>query len=172
MKGRGVGISRGSAEYALKVEWVKRITGLTAALFCVLLFSAFAQFILEIDVKWYNSLIKPSFMLSPFGFRVTVCLVYACLAAVTTRLVVGKRFFPSTVILAATAAFALACLACVFRARSLVGGAFSACLLTAASFLLGVRFAVEDGALVLVYAPVFAFNVYALTVLCFLAVNN
>ena len=48
------------------------MTGLTAALFCVLLFSAFAQFILEIDVEWYNSLSKPSFMLSPFGFRVTV----------------------------------------------------------------------------------------------------
>lgn len=111
-------------------------------------------------------------MLSPFGFRVTVCLAYACLAGVITRLVVGKRFFPSTVILAVTAAAALVCLALVFRARSLVGGAFAACVLTAASFLLGVRFATEDGALAVAYVPVFAFNVYALVVLCFLAVNN
>ena len=97
MKEERARITRESAEYALEVEWVKRMTGLTAALFCVLLFSAFAQFILEIDVEWYNSLSKPSFMLSPFGFRVTVCLMYACVVAVITRLVVGKHFFPSTV---------------------------------------------------------------------------
>ena len=148
------------------------MTGLTAALFCVLLFSAFAQFILEIDVVWYNSLVKPSFMLSPFGFRVTVCIVYACIAAVITRLVVGKHFFPSTVILALTAAFSLACLFWIFRARALVGAAFVACLLVASSLVLLVRFVFKDGVLALVYAPVFLFNAYCLAVMCFLALNN
>lgn len=148
------------------------MTGLTAALFCVLLFSAFAQFILEIDVVWYNSLVKPAFMLSPFGFRVTVCIVYACIAAVITRLVVGKHFFPSTVILALTAAIALECLFCVFRARSLVGGAVAACLLAATSLVLLVRFVLKDGLLALVYSPVFVFNAYCLAVTCFLALNN
>lgn len=172
MKEERARITRESAEYVPRVEWVKRMTGLTAALFCVLLFSAFAQFILEIDVEWYNSLSKPSFMLSPFGFRVTVCLMYACVVAVITRLVVGKHFFPSTVILALTAVFALVCLFCIFRARALVGGAFSACLLVAASLALGVRFAFKDGVLALVYAPVFLFNAYCLVVMCFLALNN
>ena len=148
------------------------MTGLTAALFCVLLFSAFAQFILEIDVEWYNSLSKPSFMLSPFGFRVTVCLMYACVVAVITRLVVGKHFFPSTVILALTAAFSLACLFWIFRARALVGAAFAACLLVASSLVLLVRFVFKDGVLALVYAPVFLFNAYCLAVMCFLALNN
>ena len=134
------------------------MTGLTAALFCVLLFSAFAQFILEIDVVWYNSLVKPSFMLSPFGFRVTVCIVYACIAAVITR--------------ALTAAFSLACLFWIFRARALVGAAFAACLLVASSLVLLVRFVFKDGVLALVYAPVFLFNAYCLAVMCFLALNN
>ena len=58
------------------------------------------------------------------------------------------------------------------RNRALVGGAFSACLLAAASLALGVRFAFKGGTLALIYLPVFLFNVYTLAVMCFLALNN
>ena len=82
------------------MDWVKRMTGLTFALFCILLVAAVGQFCLEIDFKWYSSLNKPAFMPNPFAFRFAVSVVYVCLCAVITRLVVGKHFFPSMIFLA------------------------------------------------------------------------
>lgn len=140
------------------------MTGLTAALFCILVVSALGQFCLKIDMTWYAALNKPAFMLSPFGFTAVVSVVYAFSAAVITKLVVGRRFFPSMAILALSGGLSVLYIFVVFRLKSLYGGAVVALALFLISFALLVRFTVKDRTLALLYLPVCAFNAYALTV--------
>lgn len=139
------------------------MTGLTAALFCILVVSALGQFCLKIDMTWYSALNKPAFLLSPFGFTVIVSAVYVFSAAVITKLVVGRHFFPSMAILALSGALSVLYIFVTFRLKSLYGGAVVALLLFLVSFALTVRFLFKDRTLALLYLPVFAFNVYAMT---------
>lgn len=148
------------------------MTGLTFALFCILLVAAVGQFCLEIDVEWYHSLVKPPFLLSPFGFTVVVSLVYVCVCAAITRLVVGKHFFPSMIFLTLTGVFAVIFLFVMFRLKSVYGAAVVMCLVFAVSFIQQVRFFLKDRVLALIYLPVFAFNAYCAVVAFSLAAAN
>lgn len=160
------------AKYTFPVDWVKRMTGLTFALFCILLVAAVGQFCLEIDVEWYHSLVKPPFLLSPFGFTVVVSLVYVCMCAVITRLVVGKHFFPSMIFLSLTGVLAVVYIFVMFRVKSVYGASVAMCAVFAVSFIQQVRFFLKDRVLALVYLPVFAFNAYCAVVAFSLAAAN
>lgn len=154
------------------MDWVKRILGITVALFCILLVAGVGQFCLEIDLKWYSALIKPTFMPSAFGFTVLVSLVYACCVAVISGLVVHKRFFPSFVLLAGTGVLAVIFLFAVFRLKSLYGGAAVMLALFLLSFAVEARFAAEERSVALAYLPVLVFNGFCLVLSFTLALSN
>ena len=154
------------------MDTVKKLTGLTVALFCVLLVASAGQFCVNADLKWYSSLIKPFFMPTPLGFTFTVTVVYALCIAVITRLVVGKRFFPSLTVLALTGVLAVLFLFVVFRLRNLYGGVVVAVALFLLSAALEVRFVVKDWVLAAVYAPVALFNAFCLVLTSVLAMTN
>ena len=145
---------------------------MTAALGCILVMAVAGEICLKIDVKWYSALVKPVFMPSAFGFSVLVTLVYACCAAVITRLVVKKKFFPYMAALALSGELAALYLSTVFRMKSLYGGAVVILLLFAVSFFTEVRFAAEDRLLAVSYFPVLVFNGFCLVLSFVLALSN
>ena len=111
-------------------------------------------------------------MPTPLGFTFTVTVVYALCIAVITRLVVGKRFFPSLTVLALTGVLAVLFLFVVFRLRNLYGGVVVAVALFLLSAALEVRFVVKDWILAAVYAPVALFNAFCLVLTSVLAMTN
>ena len=154
------------------MDWVKRMTGLTFALFCILLVAAVGQLCLEIDFKWYSSLNKPAFMPNPFAFRFAVSVVYVCLCAVITRLVVGKHFFPSMIFLAVSGVLSVIFIFVMFRLKSVYGATVAMTAVLAVSFVQMTRFVFKDGKLALMYLPVFVFNAFCTVLMFSLAALN
>lgn len=148
------------------------MTGLTFALFCVLLVAAVGQFCLKIDFTWYYALNKPAFMPTPGGFTLMTSAVYVFSAALITRLVVGRHFFPSMIFLAVAGMLSAVYLFVMFRMKNPYAACVVMLCVWAVSFVTLVRFMFKDRWCVALYLPVFLFNSFCTVLAVWLAFSN
>lgn len=146
--------------------------GIVVGLFCVLIVAGLCAFFLKIDFIWYNRLIKPVFVPTSGYFSFMMCIVYFSNIAVVSRLVTGKHFFPSLLILSAIGVFSVLFVAVFFSLKLLVGGAVVMSVLFALSFFQQVRFFIKEIRIALYYLPTFLFNCYAFVVVFAIALTN
>lgn len=154
------------------MEYIKRLAGLAVGTLSVLVFAWICSVCLNVDFKWYYGLDKPVFVPSSGIFTLMISVVYALHVVVVSRLVVGKHFFPSTLILTGTGVFATLFVFAFFTLENLYLSAVFVSIVFALSLLQIVRFMMKELRIALYYLPVFVFNCYAFVVVLAIAFAN
>ena len=154
------------------MDYIKKLIGVVAGLFCTLVVAWFSSFSLKIDFMWYNSLIKPVFTASPPVMTALVSMVYFMSIVVIARLVTGKHFYPSMVFLSAIGIFSILFVHSFFTFKNIyLAFAFSVVIFVI-SLILQVRFFLKELRISLYYLPIFLFNIYTVIVMSVIAFSN
>lgn len=154
------------------MDYIKKLTGIVAGLFFTLVIAWACSFQLKVDFTWYNSLHKPSFLVKPDVMTVFVGVMYLVNIVVVARLVTGKQFFPSMVILSLVGITSILFVHAFFDLKN-VYLAFTFILISAGLALVQqVRFFVKELLIALYYLPVFLFYIYSLLVMGVIAFSN
>lgn len=101
-----------------------------------------------------------------------IAVVYVLHIAVVSRLVIGKHFFPSTLILAGAGVFSILFVFAFFTLENVYLSAVFMGILFALSFVQTVRFFLKELRIALYYLPVFIFNCYAFVAVVAIAFAN
>lgn len=154
------------------MENIKKLTGIVAGTACVAAVAWICSICLNIDFKWYNSLVKPVVVPKGGIFSLIIAVVYVLHIAVVSRLVIGKHFFPSTLILAGAGVFSILFVFAFFTLENVYLSAVFMAILFALSFVQTVRFFLKELRIALYYLPVFIFNCYAFVAVVAIALAN
>ena len=154
------------------MDYIKKLTGIVAGLFFTLVIAWACSFQLKVDFTWYNSLHKPSFLVKPDVMTAFVGVMYLVNIVVVARLVTGRHFFPSMVILSLVGLSSILFVHAFFDLKN-VYLAFTFILISAGLALVQqVRFFVKELLIALYYLPVFLFYVYSLLVMGVITFSN
>lgn len=154
------------------MDYIKKLIGIVAGLFLVLVVAWLCSFSLKMDFNWYNGLSKPSFMVDSSVFVAFVSVVYFLHVMVISRLVTGKHLVPSMVFLGVVGLLAILFNFVFFTHKNLYVGFVFVAGIFAFSLILQLRFFLKDKVLGLYYLPIFIFNFYCLLVTGFIVFNN
>lgn len=154
------------------MEYVKRLAGLAVGTFSVLVVAWICSTCLNVDFKWYYLLDKPIVVPSGAIFTLMVSVVYVLHTAVVSRLVVGKHFFPSTLILGGVGVFSILFVFSFFTLKNVYLAATFMAVTFALSLIQTVRFFIKELRIALYYLPIFAFNCYAFILSLSIAFTN
>ncbi len=154
------------------MEYVKRLAGLAVGTFSVLIVAWICSTCLNVDFKWYNALDKPIVVPSGAIFTLMISVVYVLHAVVISRLVVGKHFFPSTLILGGVGVFSILFVFAFFTLKNVYLATTFMAVAFALSLIQTVRFFIKELRIALYYLPVFAFNCYAFILSLAIAFTN
>lgn len=154
------------------MEYIKRLIGLAVGTLSVLIVAWVCSICLNVDFKWYFGLVKPVFVPTCGVFTFMVSVVYVLHVAVVSRLVVGKHFFPSTIILFVIGAFSILFVFAFFTLENVYLSAVFISLVFALSLVQTIRFFLKELRIALYYLPVFVFNCYCFVVVFAIAFAN
>lgn len=154
------------------MEYIKKLIGLVTGVFCTLVVAWLCADCLKIDFKWYNALVKPVIVPGGGYFTLFVSAAYALNILVVARLVTGKHFFPSTLILAGIGLFSILFIYAFFARCNVYLGLVFMLLVFILSFIQQVRFFIKETLIALYYLPVFIFNCYCLVAVAAIAIAN
>lgn len=154
------------------MDYIKKLIGIVAGLFLVLVVAWFCSFSLKMDFEWYNALSKPLFMADRSVFTALVSVVYFLHVVVISRLVTGKHLLPSMVFLGVIGLASILFNYTFFTLKSVYAGFVFILVIFVFSTVLQLRFLLKDRVLALYYLPIFLFNFYCLMTTSFVAFNN
>lgn len=137
-----------------------------------LIVAGLCSYCFNIDLKWYNSLNKPAFLLPSGGFTILVALAYASSILAIGRLVEYKHIFPSMIFFGIMGMFCVLFVLCFFTLKSLVASLICMTATLAMAYVLFVRFLIKDFKIALEFLPAFLFNVYGFICTVHIALFN
>ncbi|MDE7372913.1 MAG: tryptophan-rich sensory protein [Clostridia bacterium] len=146
--------------------------GIVAGLLCTLIVAGICSYCFHLDLRWYLTLNKPSFIVPNGWFSVFVCASYISSILAVGRLVEYKHIFPSMIFFAIMGVCCIFFVLCFFRLKSLVAALIFITLTLAMAYVLFVRFLIKDYKMALVFLPTFIFNVYAFVCMMYIALQN
>ncbi len=154
------------------MDFIKKLIGVVTGLFCTLIVAWFCSFQLKIDFIWYNSLVKPVFLVNEKIMTAFVSGVYFLSSVVVARLVTGKHFYPSMVFLAIIGIFSILFVHTFFSFKNVYLAFVFSLIIFAVSLVLQVRFFTKELRISLYYLPIFIFNAYSVVVMAYIAFAN
>lgn len=154
------------------MDYIKKLIGLVAGVFCVLVVAWLCSYCLKIDFKWYLALNKPQILPSGGYFTFFVAITYMCVVGVIARLVTGKHIFPSMIFLAFTGLFSVLFIYAFFTLKNIYLAFAFSILLLAFSLVVQIRFFLKEVRIALYYLPAFLFNVFCFFISAYIAFNN
>lgn len=154
------------------MDFIKKLVGVVAGLFCTLVVAWFCSFSLKMDLNWYNALCKPTFMVNGEVMSLFVSVVYALHVLLVARLVKGRHFFPSMVLLFLVGLFSILFVYAFFTLKQVYLAFVFIGVVMGLSLIILVRFFSKDWVTALYYLPVFIFNLYCTVVASFVAFFN
>lgn len=146
--------------------------GIVAGLLCTLIVAGLCSYCFNIDLKWYNSLNKPPFLLSGGWFTVFVSLSYISSILAVGRLVEYKHIFPSMIFFVVLGIAAVLFVLFFFTLKNIVAALVFITLVLAMAYVLFVRFLTKDIKMALEFLPAFLFNSYAFVCMMYVALQN
>ena len=135
--------------------------GMTVALFATLLVAGLSSYCFKTDFIWYNSLVKPSFVLTQGYWSSFVIVSYLSGVLSITRLVEHKHIFPSMIFFAILGAFCILFVFAFFTLENLLLAFVFMTIVLAFAYVLFVRFLTKDVPLALMFLPILLFDIYA-----------
>ena len=127
---------------------------------------------LNIDFIWYNSLVKPLFLVNDKIMTAFVSGVYILSIGVVARLTTGKHFYPSMVFLGVIGIFSILFVHTFFSFKNVYLAFVFSLIIFAVSLVLQVRFFTKELRISLYYLPIFIFNAYSVIVMAYIAFAN
>ena len=127
---------------------------------------------LNIDFIWYNSLVKPLFLVNDKIMTAFVSVVYILSIVVVARLTTGKHFYPSMLFLAIIGIFSILFVHTFFSFKNVYLAFVFSLIIFAVSLVLQVRFFTKELRISLYYLPIFIFNAYSVIVMAYIAFAN
>ncbi len=154
------------------MDSIKKLTGVVSGLFFTLIIAWCCSFALKLDLNWYNSLVKPAFLVSPSVMTAFVSVVYVLHILVVARLVTGKHFFPSMVFLFLSGVLSVLFLFSFFGVKNLYLALMIMIMLFGVSLLTQIRFFTKEIKIALYYFPIFIFNAYCFVLTSTIVFHN
>ena len=146
--------------------------GIVAGLFCTLVVAGLCSYCFNIDLSWYNALIKPHFLVSGGWFTAFVSISYVSCILSVSRLVHYKHIFPSMIFFAVLGFSCVMFVLCFFTLKSLVAALVFMTVALAMGYVLFIRFMTKDFKIALEFLPAFVFYVYCFMCVMSIAMNN
>ena len=154
------------------MDFIKKLIGVVTGVFCTLIVAWFCSLSLNIDFIWYNSLVKPLFLVNDKVMTAFVSGVYILSIVVVARLTTGKHFYPSMVFLAIIGIFSILFVHTFFSFKNVYLAFVFSLIIFAVSLVLQVRFFTKELRISLYYLPIFIFNAYSIIVMAYIAFAN
>ena len=154
------------------MDFIKKLIGVVTGLFCTLIVAWFCSLSLNIDFIWYNSLVKPLFLVDEKIMTAFVSGAYILSIVVVARLTTGKHFYPSMVFLAIIGIFSILFVHTFFSFKNVYLAFVFSLIIFAVSLVLQVRFFTKELRISLYYLPIFIFNAYSVIVMAYIAFAN
>ena len=154
------------------MDYIKKLIGIVAGLFCTLVVAWLCAFQLKIDFIWYNLLVKPVFVPNPTIMTLLVSCVYFMSIVVIARLVTGKHFYPSMVLIAVLGIFSILFVHSFFTFKNVYLAFVFTIVIFAVSLILQVRFFTKELRISLYFLPIFIFNTYSVVAMSAIAFTN
>ena len=152
--------------------YLKRMIGITVALFCTLIVSGLCSLCFNLDLKWWIALDKPPFVASGLGFTLMVATCYLSCVLAVSRLVEFKHLFPSMIFFLLLGIFSILFVFTFFTLKNLVFAVCCMAVVLAMAYVLFIRFLIKDWKIALEFLPTFAFDIYAFLCVLYIFVNN
>ncbi|MCM1306098.1 MAG: tryptophan-rich sensory protein [Bacteroides sp.] len=154
------------------MKYLKRMLGIVVGLLCTLVVAGLCSYCFNIDLKWYISLNKPSFLVSNGWFTFFVCASYISSILAVGRLVEYKHIFPSMIFFGVMGIGCILFVLCFFTFKNLIASLIFISLVLAMAYVLFVRFLIKDYKMALEFLPAFLFDVYAFVCVMCIALQN
>lgn len=142
------------------VDLLKRMIGIVVGVFCTLIVAGVCSYLFNLDLIWWNTLNKPSFVLSGSWFTAFVFASYVSSILSITRLVEHKHIFPSMIFFAVLGLFCALFVLAMFRLKNLWFALFCISVNLAMGYVLFVRFLTKDYKIAIAFLPTLAFLIY------------
>ena len=146
--------------------------GIVVGLLCTLIVAGVCSYCFNLDLKWYFTLNKPSYLVPNGWFTVFVSLAYISSILAVGRLVEYKHIFPSMIFFAIMGIDCMLFVLCFFRLKNLIASLIFITLTLAMAYVLFVRFLMKDYKMALEFLPAFLFNVYSFMCVIYIALQN
>ncbi len=146
--------------------------GIVVGVFCALVVAGVCSYWFNMDLKWWNALDKPAFVLSCGWFTAFVFVGYVSAILSITRLVEHKHIFPSMIFFAVLGLFCALFILAMFRLKNLWFAMFCMSVNLAMGYVLFVRFLTKDVKIALAFLPTLAFLIYGFLCVITIAMRN
>lgn len=146
--------------------------GVVVGIFCALCVAGLCSYFFKLDVEWWFSLNKPSFVVSGGWFTAFVFVSYLSSVLSITKLVEHKHIFPSMIFFLILGIFCVLFVVFMFTLKILAAAMFCITVVLSMSYVLFVRFMIKDFKIAMVYFPSLVFYIYGfLCVVCIALAN-
>lgn len=154
------------------VRYLKRMIGITVALFCTLIVSGLCSLCFKFDLKWWIALDKPLFVASRLGYTLMVAGCYLSCVLAVSRLVEFKHIFPSMLFFVFLGLFSVLFVFAFFTLKNFVFALVCITAVLAMAYVLFIRFLTKDWKIALEFLPTFVFDIYAFLCVLYIFMNN